>query len=91
MTKHGAGIAQAKVHQGMAVHIVQARALGLCHLQCKRGAPIGHPVQRHTKQQVRLGTIGQRARTGIARGKHGHFALQQGLGTGPVNSVAEFG
>jgi len=52
VAEHGAGVPQAEVHQRVAVHIGEVRALGLCHLQAEWRGPVVHPVQRHAEHQV---------------------------------------
>ena len=68
MPKHRPRVAQAKIHIRMAIHIHQVHPLRRLHEQGKRRRPIVHPMQRHTKQPLRLGLLRQRKRIRVQIG-----------------------
>ncbi|MNT86094.1 hypothetical protein D3C72_2263420 [compost metagenome] len=51
MTEHAAGVAEAEVDVLVAVHVMEARALGPVDEQRAGGRPVGHPVHRHAAEQ----------------------------------------
>ena len=59
MTKHRAGVAQAKIYVLMTVNIGEARPFGTLDEEWRRHRPIAHPVHGHTVEQIRLGAFGK--------------------------------
>jgi hypothetical protein len=75
MAEHGAGIAQAEIGIGIAVHIPDPRARSMLGEDRIGRRPVRHPAHRHASGEMPLGVLRELVRFRVALGEAGPFAL----------------
>ncbi len=88
---HRAGVTEAEVDVLVTVHVDEAAAAGLGHVDGEAAGPLRHPVHRHTGEQVLPGARGELPRAWVLGLEAGHLAggqLRQPVVQGHARLIA---
>ncbi len=77
VTGHGAGIAEAEVDVGIAVHVGEVGAFGFLHKDRERARPADHPQHRHAAMQRLAGALVELVGFGVVLMEELFFLLEQ--------------
>ena len=77
MSGHAACVTQTEVHEGVAVHVPEPRALGAIDENRMVARPAGHPVHRNAEEQRGPSVLGELLGSGVAFAEQASLTLHQ--------------